>query len=165
MVGAILADAEIQDAGAAYVFVDNEPPVAVVSWDPQEGIVEGDLVTLIGSGSEDPDGDPLTYQWEQTETGGPHVELSDPTTPDPTFIAPELSDGCDTLTFQLTVTEDVDGGLSSDPAEVRIKVLPNNKIYANLGGKHRHWLYWHKYTFDGSDGDEVTIRLKADTDG
>jgi hypothetical protein len=170
VVGAILADAEIQDAGAAYVFVDNEPPVAVASWDPQEGIVEGDLVTLDGSGSEDPDGDPLIYNWVQT--GGPKVDLdlvlaaNDKTNPAVRkFVAPELSDGCDTLIFQLTVTEDFDGGLTSDPVTVKIEVLPNNTIHSKLVRKHRHWLYWHKYTFEGVKDQVVTLNLQADPDG
>ena len=162
----------VPDAGAAYAFVFNQPPVAVASWDPQEGIVEGDPVTLDGSGSYDPDDDPLIYNWEQT--GGPDVDsdmamvLAANNTPNPavqTFVAPELSEGCDTLTFQLTVTEDVDGGLTSDPVTVEIRVLPDNTIYSELGRKHRHRLYGHKYTFEGVKDQVVTLDLKAEPDG
>jgi len=172
VVGAILADAETQDAGAAYVFVDNEPPVAVASWDPQEGIVEGDPVTLDGSGSYDPDGDPLIYNWVQID--GPEVDLDlalvlaekDKTNPAfQTFVAPELSDGCDNLTFQLTVTEDVDGGLTSEPVTVNIRVLPDNTIYSELRRKPRHWFYWHKYMFEGVKDEVVTINFEPNSDG
>ena len=165
----------VPDAGAAYAFVFNQPPVAVASWDPQEGIVEGDPVTLDGSGSYDPDDDQLTYEWVQT--AGPEVDLNldlalvlaaenkkNPAVR--TFVAPELSEGCDTLTFQLTVTEDVDGGLSSaPPATVKITVSPNNTIHSELERKHRHRLYGHKYTFEGVKDQVVTLDLKADPDG
>jgi hypothetical protein len=167
VVGAILADAEIEDAGAAYLFVANEPPVAVANWDPKEGIIEGDEITLDGSESYDPDGDQLTYHWEQT--GGPPVGLDlllarhDPENPSRTFLAPELSEGCTALSFTLTVTDDK--GLASEPAIVEITVYPNNKIYAKLGGKHRRWLYWHKYSFYGHENEHVTIRLEADPNG
>jgi hypothetical protein len=80
-------------------------------------------------------------------------------------LAPELSDGCDTLIFQLTVTEDFDGGQTSEPVTVKIEVLPNNTIHSKLESKHRHWLYWHKYTFEGVRDQVVTLDLKADPDG
>ena len=167
VVGAILADAEIENAGAAYLFVANEPPVAVANWDPKEGIIEGDEITLDGSESYDPDGDQLTYHWEQT--GGPPVGLDlllarhDPENPARTFLAPELSEGCTALSFTLTVTDDK--GLASESAIVEITVYPNNKIYAKLGGKHRRWLYWHKYSFYGHENEHVTISLEADPNG
>jgi hypothetical protein len=47
---------------------------------------EGATVTLNGSGSTDPDGDPLNYSWEQT--AGPAVELLDADTAHPYFVAP-----------------------------------------------------------------------------
>jgi len=186
LVGALFGDGEkVTNSGAAYVYPlssSNQPPTAEAIADPEEA-KEGDRVFLIGSGSEDPDGDPLTYQWEQietagppdgdpltyqweqTETAGPHVELSDPTAPDPFFIAPELTNGCATLVFQLTVTEDVDGGLTSDAVTVKIEVLPDNTIHSKLERKHRHWLFWHKYTFEGVKDEVVTLDLQADPDG
>ncbi len=168
VVGAILADAAIQDAGAAYAFVFNEPPVAVANWDPKEGIIEGDPVTLDGSDSYDPDGDELTYHWEQID--GPDVGLNllsakpDPKNPVLAFLAPELSEGCTTLSFRLTVMDDK-GLASEEPAVVEFTVYPHNKIYAKLGGKRHHWLSWHKYSFYGHENERVTIRLEADPNG
>ncbi len=174
--GAIFGDGPVVDSGSASVFIlasPNQPPIAEAEAFPNE-IKEGDLVTLDGSESQDPDGDPLIYNWMQT--GGPEVDLNldsalvlaanDKKNPAVrTFVAPELSDGCDTLTFQLTVTEDVEGGLTSEPVTVEIRVLPNNTIHSKLERKHRHWLYWHKYTFEGVKDQVVTLNLQADPDG
>jgi hypothetical protein len=173
LAGAVFGnDLERIDTGSASVFIlasPNEPPIARAEAFPDE-VKEGDLATLDGSESEDPDGDPLIYHWVQT--GGPEVDLDfvmasddgdDPAVR--TFIAPELSDGCETLTFQLTVTEDVEGGLTSDPVTVVVSVLPNNKIHAHLGRRHRRWLQWHKYTFQGVKDQLVTLEFKADPEG
>jgi peptidoglycan/xylan/chitin deacetylase (PgdA/CDA1 family) len=74
----------------------NQPPVAVAG--PPQTVALGSSVTLDGSGSRDPNGDSLTYQW--TQTGGPTVNLSSATVPKPTFTAPAVAS---TLTFRLTV--------------------------------------------------------------
>ena len=167
LVGALFGDGEkVTNSGAAYVYTlpsSNQPPTAEAIADPEEA-KEGDSVRLVGFG-EDPDGDPLKYLWVQTDDGPP-VKLSDPTAPDPFFIAPELTNGCATLEFELTVSENVEGGLSSDPpARVEITVVPNNKIYSELSRKHRHWLYWHKYEFEGVKDEAVTINFEPNSDG
>ena len=74
----------------------NQAPVA--SAGAAQTVATGATVTLDGSGSSDPNENPLTYQW--TQTGGPAVTLSSPTAVKPTFTAPATAA---TLTFQLVV--------------------------------------------------------------
>jgi hypothetical protein len=61
---------------------------------------EGRTVTLNGAGSSEPDGQPLTYLWEQI--GGPAVVLDDPTSPTPSYFHPT---DFQVRVFQLTVTD------------------------------------------------------------
>ncbi|MCU1235581.1 MAG: OmpA/MotB domain protein [Candidatus Solibacter sp.] len=83
--------------------IGNSPPVANAGPD-QVGVSAGQ-VTLDGSGSYDPENDPITYQW--TQIGGASVTLSSPTSAKTTFTAAAGQ----TYIFKLTVTDS--GGLSS----------------------------------------------------
>jgi hypothetical protein len=93
----------------------NQKPVANAGPDQTKG--EGTLVSLNGTGSMDPDGDALTYAWSQVS--GPTVLLSDPSSATPSFTAPAVNPGGETLVFQLVVH---DGQLASDPDTVVITV-------------------------------------------
>ena len=76
----------------------------------------GSVVQLTGSGSNDPDGDNLTYLWQQT-SGAP-VTLANVNSADTSFTAPSVSS--DTLLqFDLTVTDP--GGLS-DSASTSVTI-------------------------------------------
>ncbi len=91
----------------------NRVPVAVIEGvDPVE---QGDWVTLDGSGSHDPDQDPLSFSWSQT--GGPQVMLENADQAAAGFYA--VAEG--TLTFTLVVH---DGDAASVPATVQVIVLP-----------------------------------------
>jgi hypothetical protein len=98
------------------ITVDNQPPLADAGLDQTVNPLA--LVTLDGSGSGDPDGDlPLAYLW--TQTGGPPVELSDPTSVNPTFTAPGNPA---VLTFTLTVTDSLGlAGLTVDEVVITVK--------------------------------------------
>jgi hypothetical protein len=89
----------------------NTPPVASAGRD--QTVNFPNIVTLDGSGSYDPDGDPLTYSWVQV--GGTPVQLNGPTTVNPTFSA-----GGGSYTFRLTV-QDPRGFTDTD--EVTISVV------------------------------------------
>ncbi len=83
----------------------NRKPTAAAGSDQM--VDEGTTVTLDGSGSSDPDGDSVSYSWEQT--AGPTVTLSSTTAASPTFTAPDVTTNT-TLTFRLTAS---DGSLSA----------------------------------------------------
>lgn len=149
------------DAGTAYAFIlpsPNQPPIALAG--AYREVVEGEQVELDGSESSDPDGEQLTFTWEQTD--GPKVDLAAYDTAAATFVAPPVEDGCTVLTFQLTVE---DAGKLTSTDKVVITVTPNNKIYGMQGKNERHWLSWHKYTFNGSAEERIIIKLEADPDG
>jgi len=93
----------------------NSAPVAGV--DADQTVSGNTPVTLDGSQSSDPDGDTLTYQWNQLS--GPAVQLSEPGAAVTTFTAPRVS-SITTLQFQLRVTDP--GGLS-DTAETSVTVM------------------------------------------
>jgi hypothetical protein len=85
---------------------------------PDKNVDEFDLVALDGSASDDPKGGMLLFQWKQT--GGTNVTLSDETVEKPTFTAPDVASGGETLIFKLTVTDE-DGLQSADITEVNVE--------------------------------------------
>lgn len=86
---------------------------------PDQSVKSDELVQLDGSNSSDLDGSALIYSWNQTD--GPNVTLSDPTSVDPTFTAPEIVRQTN-LTFELIVTNEE--GTTSEPNEVTVTVSP-----------------------------------------
>jgi hypothetical protein len=80
----------------------NQAPIADAGSD--QTVNEGDTVTLNGSNSSDPDGAIAAYSWIQT--AGTSVTLSGPASTTPTFTAPDVGQYGESLTFQLTVTDD-----------------------------------------------------------
>ena len=108
----------------AYLVTVNLSPIADAG--PDQAVAPGDVVTLDGSGSTDPDGNlPLTYAW--TQTGGPSVTLSNATASQPTFTAPASPA---TLSFDLVVHDAL--GAASTPDTVEIVVG---------GGQFNHAVY------------------------
>ena len=85
---------------------------------PDQDVKEGDPVTLDGTGSTDPDGGIASYAWTQTD--GTMVTLSGAGTATATFTAPDVNE---TLTFQLTVTDD-DDLASTDTVDITVTILP-----------------------------------------
>ncbi len=94
-----------------FVTSGSKAPIANAGPDQTDSI--NNLVTLDGSGSTDPDGDPITFSWIQT--GGTSVTLFDSTTEKPTFT-PTITD---VYVFQLTVSDNR-GKSSSDTVTITI---------------------------------------------
>ena len=95
----------------------------------QLGVREGALVTLDGSGSSDPDDDPLRYLWNQLS--GEPVVLSSQNVVNPTFTAPRGLTADAVLIFRLLVT-DPSGHFDSDTVTITVKQgtsLPGDRIY------------------------------------
>ena len=118
-------------ADAMVVAVKNLAPTADAG--PDQQVDPGATVTLDGSGSSDPNGDPLTYAWVQT--GGEAVSV---------YARPEHHDlhragSAGPLTFALTVTDPA--GLSD--ADVTVVAVNNLAPAAECrsrpaGGPRRH---------------------------
>jgi len=90
--------------------VDNVP---VANAGPDR-VVNPTVVTLNGSASSDPNGDPLAFSWSQLQ-GPVQVELSDPTAARPSFVVTKWGK----YRFRLVVS---DGKATSAPDEVTITV-------------------------------------------
>ena len=91
--------------------VDN-PPNAEAG--PLQNVTEGTIVALDGSGST---GTGITYAW--TQPVGTQVQLTGADTATPTFTAPDVGAPGETLTFQLTVTDN-NSLTSSDTVDVNV---------------------------------------------
>ena len=128
-------------------FFTNQAPFANAG--PDQSVIEGATVSLDGSLSSDPDGNPLTYKW----TAPSGITLSSATASKPTFTAPEVLTNTD-YNFTLTVN---DGTIDSSVDQVVITVKQVDKApIANAG-------------FDQSVNEGVIVSLdgslSADPDG
>jgi len=104
----------------------NLPPVANAG--PDQTVPIGQTVTLNGSGSSDPNSDPLTYSWSFVlRPAGSRAVLTNPTGVRPTFVA----DVAGAFTVQLIVN---DGQVSGTPDSVLVTAATGNiRPVANAG--------------------------------
>lgn len=132
-------------AGSPVEIRINGAPTADAGQDKTEPEFDGDQrnsVSLNGSNSSD-DSAIVGYTWTQTD--GADVALSDPSAQQPTFPAPLVPPGGETLTFELTVEDDF-GLTDRDTVDITISNI-NQPPTAQAG-------------FDPDDvdeGDEVTL--------
>ncbi len=100
--------------------VENRAPTARATATPPP-IFRGTIVILDASGSSDPDGDALTFEWSQV--GGPSVILNNATAPMAEFLTPSVGD----YVFRVDAT-DTEGAVAS--AQVMTTALGRAPIAA-----------------------------------
>ncbi len=112
-----VSDGALSASQTATLTVTNVNRAPAAEAGPVQTVNAGSVVTLDGTGSTDPDGDVLTYQFIQT--AGPAITLHNPPPAQPTFTAPAVT-APTTLTFSLTVSD----GTTSAQDTVTITVQP-----------------------------------------
>ncbi|MFC1610386.1 PKD domain-containing protein, partial [Myxococcota bacterium] len=144
--GDFLVRAFLCSDGSQLVALDNiqldydSPPVANAG--PDQTVDEGDQVFLDGTGSYDPEGGSLFYQW--TQTGGTAAVLDDDTSSSPSFFVPTIYSN-DVLLFQLVVNDGTSDSLV-DEVEIVVDNAINEAPIADAGP-------------DASYGEDVTVQL------
>jgi len=157
----VTAIAARTDYTVAIVEVANTPPIADAG--PDQTVLVGQTVQLDGSGSSDPNGDPLTYAWTlNLLNGGGTIALSDPTAARPTFVAAQPGFYIATLT--------VNDGTDDSVLDVVLIEAVNARPMADAG-PDQSVLAGQTVTLDGTsstdpDGDELTFAWAlTDPDG
>ena len=114
------------NASAVVAVLANTAPEAVAEATPQQ-LYEGEVGTLEGNTSTDPENNIATYLWSQSSDETPRAEINDVNAANTFFTAPAV-DANTTITFDLNIT-DVSG--ESDSASVAVEVLYNNSPIAD----------------------------------
>ena len=131
---------------------DNAPPVADILI-PDGSLFEIDQILLDGSGSNDPDGDPLSYLWEAEGPDPNDSGLVDTAIQQALFRPP--------LSGQYRIRLTVSDGQNSATEEISISVqLPDNQSPQANAGPNIRAAVGEVVTLDGSassdpDGDEL----------
>ena len=124
----------IDDEGSIYVaehgrsriikYHPNQPPLADAGED--QVVFVGNVVMLVGSGSSDPDADPLSYAWEiVVRPDDSDAKLAGPYSASPTFVA----DAAGVYEVQLVVN---DGISASDPSLVVVTARTEQQAVQEL---------------------------------
>ena len=131
----------------------NIPPIANAG--PDQSIHANGIVTLDGSVSSDPDGNPITYAWSFLSLPvGSSAAFSNPAAVNPTFVADQPGD----YQVQLIVTDSL--GAASQPDQVVISTT-NSAPIAEAGADQAITLIGTTVHLDGTqsydpDGDSIT---------
>jgi PKD repeat protein len=134
---------------------NNNPPQAIATANPTSGPAPL-TVQFTGSGSSDPDGDPITYSWDLNGDG----TYGDSTAANPSFTYTTAG----TFTVTLRVTDS--RGASSDSAPITITVGPGNTAptaVIDTPASSLTWAVGDTITFSGhaSDAQDGTLPASA----
>jgi hypothetical protein len=110
-------DGQLSDSCAVIVEINNLNHFPTADAGPNRVVPEGEICTLSGLASSDPDNDQLLYTWQQIN--GPEVNLDDPYCATPWFVTPWVDTGGADLVFALTVDDQYGG---ADTKSVLINV-------------------------------------------
>ena len=147
----------------------NQHPIAKATVSPSSTVNGGTVVTLDGSGSNDPDGMITSYQWVQT-AGSPTITLQGANLAKATFTAPSNLAADTTYTFKLTVTDNA-GAFSSATISVLVKHVNQPPIAVIAGGNTGQTVNSSQtVTLDGGksydpDGGKISSYLWTQTSG
>ncbi len=140
------------------------PPAAAAG--PDRTVSLGETVVLDGTGSSDPDGTIVAYQWRRVS--GPEVALTDAGRPRASFIASAGALEGASLIFELRVTDD--HGLE-DTDRVTINVVAENRPPVAKAGPDQTVGTGERVTLDGTNssdpdpGDWITTYLWRQVSG
>jgi len=132
--------------------------VSVANAGTDQSVNELSVVTLDGSASSDPDGNPLTYKWS-APVG---ITLNSTSAAKPTFTAPEV-----TVNTDYTISLVVNDGIVDSPADqVKITVKQVNKVPVANAGTDQSVNERAMVTLNGSastdaDGNTLTYKWSA----
>jgi len=98
------------------ITVKNVNKVPVANAGSDQSVNEGTIVTLDGSASSDPDGNPLTYKWSVPDG----ITLTSTTVANPTFTAPEV-----TADKVYTISLVVNNGTADSPTDQVVITVKN----------------------------------------
>jgi hypothetical protein len=108
----------------------NQAPIAVavdsVTRTTATTVLVGEEVGVVGTGSSDPEGDPLTYAWTLTAPSGSAASIADPAAENAVFV-PDVRGA---YTVSLVVTDSL--GQQSAPAAVDVTADPHFAFRAHL---------------------------------
>lgn len=127
---------------------DNTAPVADAGAD--RSVQANQLVTLDGSGSHDPDDEPIAFTWRQIS--GPTITLNRSDVVRPSFTPETVA----RLTFELTVT-DAAGATGTDTVQVDVSADGNHPPTASAG-VDQTVLGGATVTLDGSGSSDVDFQ-------